>query len=137
MCALASCSPPMAERQLPRLVAHYSRICILHSALAWERSESDQSSANTPPTGTRTPHVPRQRQRLALQRRDAPPVGRRSQLIQLNRVARRSCSSVLYGRRHDELPADGEHRKRDEGRKFEAPSRREARGTLSARHSHA
>jgi hypothetical protein len=30
----------------------------------------------------RTPHVPRQRQLLALQRRDAPPVVRRLQLIQ-------------------------------------------------------
>jgi hypothetical protein len=56
--------------------------CTVHTALAWERSESDQSSANTPVTGTRT---------------------------------------------------DGGHRQRDEGRKFEAPSHREARGRLTAR----
>jgi hypothetical protein len=56
--------------------------CTVNNDLAWERSESDQSSANTPVTSTRT---------------------------------------------------DGGHRKRDEGRKFEAPSHREARGRLTAR----
>jgi hypothetical protein len=50
--------------------------CTVNNALAWERSESDQSSANTPVTSTRT---------------------------------------------------DGGHRKRDEGRKFEAPSKIESR----------
>jgi hypothetical protein len=35
--------------------------CTVHTALAWERSESDQSSANTPVTGTRTDGGHRQR----------------------------------------------------------------------------
>jgi hypothetical protein len=67
---------------IPEEIPYAPDGCTVHDALAWESSESDQSSANAPVTGTRT---------------------------------------------------DGGHRKRDEGRKLDAPSHREARGRLTAR----